>query len=77
MLLSVNDVCIVNMSQCVHTSVVQQLLQALGVQQVPQPAHLGLQLSDQLGVGIFVDHGVAADLLGAVGVPVMTSARVR
>ena len=50
------------------TSVVQQLLQALGEQQVPQSFHLGLQLSDQFGVWIFVDHGVTADLFGAVSI---------
>lgn len=52
-----------------RTGVVQKLLQTLGEQKVPEPIHLGLQLPDQLGVGIFVDDGVAADLLGPVGVP--------
>ena len=55
-----------------YTSVVQQLLQALGEQQVSQPFHFVLQLSDQFGVRIFVDDGVAADLFGAVGVPETT-----
>lgn len=52
-----------------RTGVVQQLVEALGEQQVPQPVHLRLQLPDQFGVGIFVDDGVAADLFGAVRIP--------
>lgn len=55
------------------TGVVQQLLQALREQQVPQPLHLGLQLPDQFGVWILVDHGVTADLFGAVSVPAAIS----
>lgn len=54
---------------CIRTCSVQKLLQALGEQQVPQSLHLRLQLPDQLGVRVLVDHGVAADLFGAVGVP--------
>lgn len=43
--------------------------ETLGVQQVPQPGHLVLQLADQLVVGVLVDDRVAADLLGPVGIP--------
>jgi len=57
----------------VNGTVVQQLLQALGEQQAPQPLHLPLQLPDQFGVWIFVDDGVAADLLCTVSVPGTTS----
>ena len=42
--------------------------QALGEQQLLEPGHLLLQLPHQSVVGVLVDHGVAADLLGAVGV---------
>ncbi|TNN64298.1 hypothetical protein EYF80_025549 [Liparis tanakae] len=46
---------------------------ALGEQEAPQPLHLPLQLPDQFGVWIFVDDGVAADLLCTVSVPGTTS----
>lgn len=52
-----------------QTLTVGDVPEALGVQQVPQPGHLVLQLSDQLVVGVLVDDGVAADLLGPVGIP--------
>lgn len=44
--------------------------QALGQQQVPETRHLILELPHQAVAWIFVDHGVAADLLGSVCVPV-------
>lgn len=43
--------------------------QALRVQEVLQTGHLLLQLTHQTVVGVLVDDGVAADLLGAVCVP--------
>lgn len=52
-----------------QTLTVGDVAQTLGVEQVPQPRHLVLQLSDQLVVGVLVDDSVAADLLGPVGVP--------
>jgi len=42
--------------------------QALRVQQLLQAGHLLLQLPHQPVVGVFVDDGVAADLLGSVSV---------
>lgn len=57
---------------CVLTRVVQQLLQTLREQEVPEPFHLSLQLSDQFGVWIFVDHCVTADLFGTVSIPAAT-----
>ena len=44
-------------------------LYPLLLQQIPQPVDLVLELPDELGVGVLVDHGLAHDLLGAVGVP--------
>ena len=41
----------------------------LGHQQFPQPGHLLLQLPDQPGIRVLIDDGIAANLLGAVGVP--------
>ena len=49
---------------------VQDVSQSLGAQQVLQTRHLVLQVPDQLVVGVFVDHRVALDVLGAVGVAV-------
>lgn len=52
-----------------QTLTVGDVPETLGVQQVPQPGHLVLELTDQLVVGVLVDDGVTADLLGPVGVP--------
>lgn len=52
-----------------RTLTVGDVTEPLGVQQVPQPRHLILQLADQLVVGVLVDDGVTADLLGPVRVP--------
>ena len=49
---------------------VQDVAQALGAEQVLQTGHLVLQVPDQLVVGVLVDHRVALDVLGAVGVAV-------
>lgn len=43
--------------------------QALRKQQVFQASHLLLQLTHQTVVGVLVDHGVTADLFGAISVP--------
>lgn len=43
--------------------------QALGIQQVFEASHLLLQLTHQTVVGIFIDHSVAANLFGAIGIP--------
>lgn len=48
---------------------VNDVPKALGVEQVPQPRHLVLQLADQFVVGVLVDDSVAADLLGTVSIP--------
>lgn len=52
-----------------QTLTVGDVTETLGVQQVPQPRHLILQLADQLVVGVLVDDGVTADLLGPVRIP--------
>ena len=39
-------------------------LDALGLEEVPQSADLLLELPDQLGVAVLVDHGLADDRLG-------------
>lgn len=52
-----------------HTLVVDELVQALSKEEAPQSFHFPFQLSDQFGVGVFVDDGITADLLGSVGVP--------
>ena len=44
-------------------------LDALGLEEVPQLVDLLLELADEFPVGVLVDHGLAHDLLGAVGVP--------
>lgn len=56
-----------------NTLTLDDVSQALGVQQVFEASHLLLQLAHQAVVGVLVDHGVAADLLGAVSVPAITS----
>lgn len=43
--------------------------QALRIQEVLQPRHLVLQLTHQSVVGIFVYDGVTADLFGTVSIP--------
>lgn len=48
---------------------VNDVPETLGVEKVTQTGHLVLQLPDELVVGVLVDDGVAADLLGAVGIP--------
>lgn len=52
-----------------QTLTVGDVPKTLGVQQVPQPGHLVLQLSDQFVVGVLIDDGVTADLLSPVRVP--------
>lgn len=47
----------------------RDVAQALGVEQVAQAGHLVLEFTDELVIGVLVDDGVAADLLGPVGVP--------
>lgn len=48
---------------------VNDVPKALGIEQVPQTCHLILELADQFVVGVLVDDGIAADLLGTVSVP--------
>lgn len=67
----------VHYSVCVHTSIVQQLLQALREQQVSQSLHFGLQLSDQFGIWIFIDHSVTANLFGTVSISGTEPDRIR
>lgn len=43
--------------------------QALCIQQVLEASHLLFQLTHQTVVGVLVDHGVAADLFGTIGIP--------
>jgi hypothetical protein len=40
-------------------------LDALGLEQVPEPADLVLELPDELGVAVLVHHRLAHDLLGS------------
>ena len=49
---------------------INDVTQALGEEEIFQTRHLLLQLADQSVVGILVDDGVAANLFGAVCVPV-------
>lgn len=53
----------------VLTLTLNDVAQALSEQQVFEAGHLLFQLSHQTVVRVLVDDGVAADLLGAVGVP--------
>lgn len=55
------------------TLTLDDVSQALGVQQVFEASHLLLQLTHQAVVGVLVDHSIAADLFGAVGVPATTN----
>lgn len=48
---------------------VNDVPEALGVEQVTQTSHLILQLPDELVVGVLIDDSIAADLLGTVSVP--------
>lgn len=48
---------------------VSDVAKTLGIQQVPQPGHLILQLTDQLVIGVLIDDSIAADLLGPVSIP--------
>jgi len=40
-------------------------LDALGLEEVPEPADLVLELPDELGVAVLVHHRLAHDLLGS------------
>lgn len=51
------------------TLTLNDVAQALCVQQVFETSHLLFQLTHQAVVGVLVDHGVAADLFGTIGVP--------
>lgn len=55
--------------QAAQTLTVCDVPETLGVQQVPQPRHLVLQLTDQLVVRVLVDDGITADLFGPVSIP--------
>ena len=50
---------------------------ALEAQDLAQALHLVLQLADQLGVRVLVDHSLAHNLLRAVRVPGNHSVQVR
>lgn len=54
------------------TLTLDDVSQALCIQQVFEASHLLLQLTHQAVVGVLVDHGVAADLFGAISVPAGT-----
>lgn len=53
-----------------HT--VNDISQALGVEQVSQTSHFILQFSDQLVVRIFIDDSIAPDLFSTVSISVGT-----
>lgn len=45
-------------------------LNTLLFQEFTQTLNLFLQLTDELSISVFIDHGVAADLFGAVSIPI-------
>lgn len=49
---------------------VQDVSQSLGHEKFLQTCDFILQLTHQLGIGVFVDHSIALDLLGSVSVSV-------
>lgn len=60
---------------CVLRSVtltLDDVSQALRIQQVFEAGHLLLQLTHQPVVGVLIDHGVTADLFSTIGIPVAT-----
>ena len=61
-------VCVRFVSLCA-TLTLDDVSQALCIQQVSEASNLLLQLAHQTVVGVLVDHGVTADLFGAISVP--------
>lgn len=52
-----------------QTLTLNDVPEALGVEEVLQPRHLLFEFAHQPVVGVLVDDGVAADLLGPISVP--------
>lgn len=48
---------------------------ALGLEHFPQPHDLFLELSDEFGVGVFIDHSFANNLFGTICIPVQPNTK--
>lgn len=60
-----------------HCTLTLLHLNALGLEQVPQFLYLLLELPDEFGISVLVDHSLAHNLLGTIRIAMNQRERIR